>query len=103
MYAIVTTGGKQYRVLEGDVFRTEKLDAPVGDTVELDKVSMLVKDEGIVVDPAALTGAKVVCHVVRQGKAKKVRVYKRKRTKNYARTQGHRQLFTELKVAQIIG
>lgn len=103
MYAIVTTGGKQYRVLEGDVFRTEKLDAPVGDTVELDKVAMLVKDDGIVVDAAALMGAKVVCQVMRQGKAKKVRVYKRKRRKNYARTQGHRQQFTELKVAQIIG
>ena len=104
MYAIVTAGGKQHKVLEGDVFRIEKLDAPVGDTVELNEVSLLVKDDGdIVCEPEALAGAKVVCHIVAQGKAKKVRVYKRKRRKNYARTRGHRQLFTEVQVAQIVG
>ena len=103
MYAIVTTGGKQYKVLEGDVFRIEKMDVPVGDTVELADVAMLVKDDGIVTTPEALSGAKVVCHVIGQGQAKKVRVYKRKRKKNYSRTHGHRQLYTELRVARIIG
>jgi large subunit ribosomal protein L21 len=103
MYAIVTSGGKQYKVLEGDVFRIEKMDVPVGDTVELADVAMLVTDDGIVAAPEALSGAKVVCRVIGQGKSKKVHVYKRKRKKNYARTAGHRQLYTELRVAQIIG
>ncbi len=103
MYAVVTTGGKQFKVLEGDVFRVAKIDAPVGNTVELDKVSMLVKDDAVVLDAAALASAKVVCNIVAQGRAKKIRVFKKKRTKNYARTQGHRQHFTELKVQQIVG
>jgi len=103
MYAIVTAGGKQHKVFEGDVFRAEKIAAPVGDTVELAPVALLVKDDGIVVDPTALADAKVVCHVVGQGRAKKIRVFKKKRRKNYMRTRGHRQSYTELKVAQIVG
>lgn len=103
MYAVVSAGGKQYKVFEGDVFRTGKIEAPVGDTVELAPVAMIVKDDGIVVEPTALTGAKVLCHVVAQGRGKKLRVFKRKKRKNYARTIGHRQDFTELKVAQIVG
>lgn len=103
MYAIVKSGGKQFRVLEGDVFRVEKIDAPVGDQVELTDVSMLVKDEGVVVDPARLADAKVVCHVVGNGRARKVLVFKKKRKNNYTRTQGHRQAYTMLKVAQIVG
>jgi large subunit ribosomal protein L21 len=65
-------------------------------------VSMLVKDEGIVVEPQALAVAKVVCHIVGQGKAKKIRVYKRKRKNNYARLHGHRQEFTDIKVDEIL-
>jgi len=103
MYAVVTTSGRQFKVFEGDIFRTEKLDVPVGDTVELDHVAMLVKDDGIVADPKKLKAAKVVCHVVGQGRGKKVRVFKRKKRKNYARCIGHRQDYTELKVAQIVG
>lgn len=102
MYAVVTTGGKQVKVAEGDVIRVEKLDAEVGDTIELDDVQFLGKDEGIVVDKDALTGAKVVCQVTRQGLAKKIRVFKMKRRKNYHRTQGHRQRFTELKIKEIL-
>ena len=103
MYAVVATGGKQFKVLEGDVFRVAKIDAPVGDVVELSSVSMLVKDDAVVLEPKALESAKVVCNVVAQGKARKIRVFKRKRKKNYARTQGHRQHFTELLVKQIVG
>lgn len=103
MYAVVTTGGKQFKVLEGDVFRVAKIEAPVGNVVELDKVSMLVKDDAVVLDNATLASAKVVCNVVGQGRAKKIRVFKKKRRKNYARTQGHRQDYTELKVQQIVG
>lgn len=103
MYAIVKSGGKQFRVLEGDVFRVAKIDVPVGDEVQLNEVAMLVKDEGIVVDPAKLADAKVICHVVGAGRARKILVFKKKRKKNYTRTQGHRQSFTMLKVAQIVG
>ena len=101
MYAVVTTGGKQFKVAQGDVLRVEKLDAPVGDMVELDKVCLLAKDDGLVVDPKQLAAAKVVCQVMGQGLAKKIRVFKKKRRKNYVRTQGHRQAYTELKVQSI--
>jgi large subunit ribosomal protein L21 len=103
MYAIVKSGSKQYRVLEGDVFRVEKIDALVGDQVELNDVAMLVKDDGIVVDPAKLASAKVVCQIVGAGRARKVLVFKKKRKKNYTRLRGHRQCYTMLKVAQIVG
>lgn len=101
MYAVVKTGGKQYRVAKGDVFRVEKLEAPVGDTVELDQVSLVAKEDGIVVDPSVLASARVLCEVVTQDRAKKIRVIKFKRRKNYHRTQGHRQYFTALKVREI--
>jgi len=103
MYAIVKTGGKQYRVLEGDVFRVEKIDAPVGDQVELTDVSMLVTDDGVVVGSDKLSDAKVVCQIVGAGRGRKVVVFKKKRKKNYTRTRGHRQAYTMLKVAQIVG
>lgn len=101
MYAIVTSGGKQHKVAQGDVFRVEKLEAEVGDTVELDHVSLIAKDDGIVADAEALLKAKVVCSVVNNGRGKKLRVFKMKRRKNYKRTVGHRQAFTELKVNEI--
>ncbi len=103
MYAVVASGGKQSKVSVGDVVRVEKIDAPVGDLIELNKVALLVKDDAIVADPAALAGAKVVCQVVGQGRGKKIRVFKKKRKNNYTRTQGHRQLFTELRVNEIVG
>lgn len=102
MYAVVTTGGKQLKVAEGDVVRVEKLEAPVGQTVELDHVSLVATDDGIVVDKGQLSGAKVVCQVMSHGKRKKIVVFKMKRRKNYSRTYGHRQEYTELKVQQIL-
>ena len=101
MYAVVTTGGKQYKVAQGDVLRVEKLDAGIGETVELDQVGLLVKEDGIVTDPQALSGAKVVAEVVDQDRAKKIRVFKYKRRKNYRRTRGHRQYYTELRIREI--
>lgn len=103
MYAVVTTGGKQVKVAEGDVIRVEKLEAEVGDTIELDHVNLLNKDDGVVVDAKKLAKAKVVCKVTDQGKGKKIRVFKYKRRKNYHRTYGHRQLYTELKIESIKG
>jgi large subunit ribosomal protein L21 len=102
MYAVVATGGKQYRVSQGDVLRVEKLDVAMGETVELDSVCLLAKDEGIVANPSDLESAKVVCEVMNQGRGKKIRVFKKRRRKNYMRTYGHRQAFTELKVREIV-
>jgi large subunit ribosomal protein L21 len=101
MYAVVTTGGKQVRVAEGDVIRVEKLEASVGDTVELDQVNMIGKEDGPVIGSGDLEKAKVVCQVTGQGRKKKIRVFKMKRRKNYHRTYGHRQPYTELKVEKI--
>lgn len=103
MYAVVKTGGKQVKVFEGDIVRVEKLAVLTGDAIELDKVCLLVTDDAVVAAPDALAQAKVLCHVVGQGRGKKIRVFKKKRRKNYARTQGHRQAYTELKVDQIVG
>jgi len=96
------TGGKQVKVAEGDVLRVEKVDAPVGDTVELEDIRLLAKEDGLVVDPKALKKSKVVCEVTQQGQAKKIRVFKKKRRQGYRRTMGHRQRFTEVKVREIV-
>ena len=102
MYAVVTTGGKQYRVSEGDRVRVEKLEAAVGDLVELTEVQLVAKGGAdIVVDPQALTASKVVAEVKAQGLNKKIRVYKYKKRKGYERTQGHRQCYTELEIREI--
>ncbi len=101
MYAVVSTGGKQYKVAQGDRLRVERLDTPVGETVELGPVHMIAGDDGIVVTPDALASAKVVAEVTGQGRHKKIRVFKKKRRKNYMRTYGHRQAFTEITIREI--
>lgn len=103
MYAVVKTGGKQVKLAQGDIVRVEKLDAPVGDTVELSDISMLAKDDEIVLEPKKLSKVKVICQVLAQDRAKKIRVFKKKRRQGYVRTYGHRQSFTELKVVEIEG
>jgi len=102
MYAVVTTGGRQVKVAQGDLVRVDKIDAPVGDRIELDKVCLIASDDGLVVDPKALETARVVCQVMSQGRGKKIRVYKKKRRKQYARSYGHRQDYTELKIQEIV-
>lgn len=102
MYAVVATGGKQVKLTPGDVVRVESLDAPVGDTIELSEVKLLAGESGVVVDPAALAQAKVVCEVTAHGRGKKIRVFKYKRRKNYSRLRGHRQNYTQLKVKDIV-
>jgi large subunit ribosomal protein L21 len=102
MYAVVLTGGKQYRVQEGDVLFVEKLNADVDATVELNEVLAVSKESGeLVVGKPVVEGAKVVAKVVAQGKAKKVIVFKYKRKKDYRRKQGHRQPFTKIVVEKI--
>ena len=103
MYAVVNSGGKQLKVSTGDVVRVEKLDAAVGDTIELDKVSLLADGDAVKLGADALDAAKVVCEVTAHGRGKKLRVFKYKKRKNYRRTIGHRQDYTELRVTDIQG
>ncbi len=100
MYAIIQTGGKQYKVCKDDVINVEKLDANVGDKVNLD-VLMLVKDGAITNGNPYVADAKVVAEVVEQGKADKIVVFKYKAKKNYRRKQGHRQPYTALKILSV--
>lgn len=101
MYAVVTTGGKQYRVQEGDVLFVEKLDAEVDGTVELTEVLAVAKDGEIKVGTPVVEGAKVVAKVLAQGKAKKVVVFKFKPKKDYRRKNGHRQPYTKIVIEKI--
>ena len=100
MYAIVSTGGKQYKVAQGDVINVEKLNAQPGDKVELD-VLMLNDGATSTVDPSALEGKKVTAEVLDQFKDKKVIIFKFKKRKRYRRTKGHRQNLTKLKIVEL--
>ncbi len=103
MYAIIQTGGKQYRVAPGDVLRVERLPGERGDAVQLDQVLLVTDDGGDVrVGTPLVENASVKGEIVRQGKAKKILVFKKKRRKNYRRKQGHRQLFTAVQIHEII-
>ena len=101
MYAVLKTGGKQYRVQEGDVIYVEKLDAEVDSTVELEEVLAVGTDAGIKVGAPVVARAKVVAKVAAQGKAKKVIVFKYKAKKDYRRKNGHRQPYTKLVIEKI--
>ena len=103
MYAIIETGGKQYRVSEGDVLRVEKLSAEEGELVELDKVLALSKEDELQVGKPLLESSKVTAKVLQHGKADKIIVFKYKPKKNYRKKQGHRQPFTEIKIEKIEG
>lgn len=101
MYAVVETGGKQFRVQEGDVIFVEKINEETGSTVVLDKV-ILVSDDGTTrVGAPYLEGVSVSAEVLAQGKSKKIIVFKYKPKKGYKRKQGHRQLFTKLHIVKI--
>ena len=101
MYAVIKTGGKQYRVAEGDVIYVEKLDAEAGETVTFDKVLCVVNDETATVGTPVVDGATVTAKVEKNGKSAKVRVYKMKPKKGYRRTQGHRQPYTKVQIEAI--
>ncbi len=101
MYAVLATGGKQYRVQEGDVIYVEKLNADVDSTVELNEVLAVGTEDGIKVGAPVVAGAKVVAKVAAQGKAKKVVVFKYKSKKDYRRKNGHRQPYTKLVIEKI--
>ena len=102
MYAVVKSGGKQYRVAVGDKLRVEKLDVSTGETLQFDDVLLIADGEDVQVgSPTVATP--VVARVTGHGRGKKIRVFKMKRRKNYRRTQGHRQAYTELRIAEIKG
>lgn len=101
MYAVIKTGGKQYRVQEGDIIFVEKLAAEVDSTVEITDVLAVLKDGKLVVGKPVVEGAKVTAKVVKQGKAKKIIVFKYKPKKDYKKKQGHRQPYTQLKIEKI--
>lgn len=103
MYAVIRTGGKQYRVAQGDTLRVEKLPAEKGGAVELNDVLLVGGDSGVRIGQPVLSGVKVTAQVVEQGRGKKLIVYKFKRRKNYRRKNGHRQAFTLLKITGIEG
>lgn len=101
MYAIIETGGKQYKVAEGDIIKVEKLAANPGDTVLLDKVLLVGKEDGVVAGTPTVAGAKAVAKVLEQGRRKKIIVFKYKAKANYRRKRGHRQPYTELTIEKI--
>ena len=101
MYAVIATGGKQYRVTKDAVLRVEKLDAEPGSTVEFGEVLLVGEGANVQLGTPRLAGSKVVATVVRHGKGKKVSIVKFRRRKHYMRQKGHRQMFTEIKVTDI--
>ena len=101
MYAIVDSGGKQYKVQEGEILRVEKLAGEVGDDVSFDKILMFSDGENVNIGTPLLEDVAVSGHIVEQGKAKKIIVFKYKRRKRYRRKRGHRQQFTAVKVDSI--
>jgi len=100
-YAIIVTGGKQYRVAEGDVLYIEKLDVEAGATVTFDQVLAVLDGETANFGAPVVAGASVTAKVEKNGKAKKIRVYKMKPKKGYRRTQGHRQPYTKVTIEAI--
>jgi large subunit ribosomal protein L21 len=102
VYAIIQTGGKQYRVAPGDILRVERLAGERGDEVILDQVLLVAEGDQVQVGQPLVADAKVRGQIVRQGQGKKIIVFKKKRRKNYRRKQGHRQLFTALQISEIL-
>jgi large subunit ribosomal protein L21 len=101
MYAIVNTGGKQYKIQQGDVLRVEKIPGEVGSPVSFDKVLMFSDGENVNIGRPVLDNVAVKGHIVDQGKGKKIIVFKYKRRKRYRRMLGHRQQYTEIKIDSI--
>ena len=103
MYAILETGGKQYRVAEGDVITVEKLPGEAGDAIEFDKVLLLSDENGVQVGSPYIDAFKVFGEIVETGKGKKVIVYKYKSKKDYRKKQGHRQPYTMVEITSLTG
>ena len=100
-YAIINTGGKQYRVATGDVLRVESIPGDAGDLIELDDVRLLSDDGSVILGTPTVSGAKVTAEIIESGKAKKITVFKYKAKTRYRRKNGHRQRYTDLRVTDI--
>ena len=100
-YAVIKTGGKQYRVMQGDVLRVELLTAEEGATVSFDQVLLVGSGESVIVGAPVVAGATVSATVRKHGRADKIRIIKFRRRKHYKRQQGHRQHFTEIEITGI--
>ena len=103
MYAVIRTGGKQYRVTEGEILKVEKLSTPVGESLEINDVLLIANGEELKVGAPVIKGAKVTAEVVIHGRGPKIKIIKFKRRKHYRKQMGHRQWFTELKITKISG
>ena len=103
MYAVIKTGGKQYRVCEGDVVRVERLAAQEGATIDIDTVLLVGEGSDVTVGAPYVDGGKVSARVIAHGRGEKIRIIKFKRRQKYMRTQGHRQNYTELEITGIAG
>jgi large subunit ribosomal protein L21 len=101
MYAVIVTGGKQYRVAQGDKVRVEKLEVAEGDAVELDKVLMVADGDDIKIGAPYVAGGKVTARVSGHGRGDKVEIIKFRRRKHHMKRQGHRQAYTELEITDI--
>lgn len=101
VYAVVETGGKQYRVQEGDVFRIERLEGEAGQEIVLDKVLMIGGENAVKWGTPLVSGASVTAEIVSQARADKILVFKYKSKKNYRRMRGHRQYYTEIRIKGI--
>jgi large subunit ribosomal protein L21 len=101
MYAIIETGGKQYRVKEGDTLRVEKLPFRPGETLEFDNVLLVRDGDEVRIGNPVLSGACVLAKVIAQGKSRKILVFKYKPKKNYRKRYGHRQPYTEIRIEKI--
>lgn len=101
MYAVIQTGGKQYRVSEGDTLKVEKLSAEEGASLDIEKVLMVADGENIKVGTPYVDGGKVTATIKSHGRGKKVNIIKFKRRKHHLKRQGHRQWFTELEITAI--
>ena len=102
MYAVIQTGGKQYRVEPGQTLSVEKLPGDKGDPVNFDDVLLVAGEDKVTVGRPLVSGAKVTAEIVEQGQDKKVIVFKFQRRKNYRRRYGHRQLFTSIKINEVV-
>jgi len=103
MYAVVRTGGKQFRVEPGEAVRVEKLEGSVGDSIELSEVLLVGAEDGAKIGTPLVAGAKVVGTITDQGRGPKLTIFKMKRRKGYRRKAGHRQSYTEIRVDKIEG
>lgn len=101
MYVVVRTGGKQYRVAQGDIVRVEKLTGQIGDKVTLNEVLFVGGNGEVKIGTPTLPDVKVTAEILEQGKGKKVLVFKKKRRKSYSRMRGHRQQLTTIKIMEI--